>query len=262
MTAIWPRAATGGRWSPPGWASTTRAHAAPSTSTCWAFAPAAARRTTRRRPGRPRRGCHGHARRLFAAAGLQAAVGRLAGRRQSGRPGGLDRRAVPRLVAICASKPFEQVYSQDQLLTNVMIYVMTGSFTTGAWYYRGLIEEGGLRARCRASAARRPPPSPISRASRSTGAARALRRARLQHRPLERAAARRPLRGHGGAGPVRRGRARLGEATDAAWPRRYDFASDNVAGAMPEAIEALAAANAGLRRRLRRPTTSPRAPPT
>lgn len=44
------------------------------------------------------------------------------------------------------SRPFEAVYSLDQLLTNVMIYVMTGSFTTGAWYYRGLIEEGGLGA--------------------------------------------------------------------------------------------------------------------
>jgi pimeloyl-ACP methyl ester carboxylesterase len=44
------------------------------------------------------------------------------------------------------AKPFEAVYSKDQLLTNVMIYVMTGSFTTGAWYYRALIEEGGLAA--------------------------------------------------------------------------------------------------------------------
>ncbi|HEY5290649.1 MAG TPA: alpha/beta fold hydrolase [Caulobacteraceae bacterium] len=41
-------------------------------------------------------------------------------------------------------KPFEQVFTRDQLLTNVMIYVMTGSFTTGAWYYRALIEEGAL----------------------------------------------------------------------------------------------------------------------
>ncbi|HEX4183423.1 MAG TPA: epoxide hydrolase [Caulobacteraceae bacterium] len=42
------------------------------------------------------------------------------------------------------TRSFDQVYSKDQLLTNVMIYVMTGSFTTGAWYYRGLIEEGGV----------------------------------------------------------------------------------------------------------------------
>lgn len=41
------------------------------------------------------------------------------------------------------AKPFEAVYSLDQLITNIMIYVMTGSFTTGAWYYRGLLEEGG-----------------------------------------------------------------------------------------------------------------------
>jgi microsomal epoxide hydrolase len=40
--------------------------------------------------------------------------------------------------------PFEAVFTADQLITNVMIYVMTGSFTTGAWYYRALIEEGGV----------------------------------------------------------------------------------------------------------------------
>lgn len=40
-------------------------------------------------------------------------------------------------------KPFEAVFTLDQLLTNAMIYVMTESFTTGAWYYRALIESGG-----------------------------------------------------------------------------------------------------------------------
>jgi microsomal epoxide hydrolase len=40
-----------------------------------------------------------------------------------------------------SQKSFEAVFSLDQLLTNVMIYVMTGSFTTGAWYYRGRFEE-------------------------------------------------------------------------------------------------------------------------
>ena len=39
------------------------------------------------------------------------------------------------------AKPFEQVYSMDQLLTNIMIYVMTGSFTTSVWYYRAVAEE-------------------------------------------------------------------------------------------------------------------------
>lgn len=42
------------------------------------------------------------------------------------------------------TKPLIGAYTRDQLLTNVMIYVMTGSFTTGAWYYRGLMEEGGV----------------------------------------------------------------------------------------------------------------------
>ncbi|MEO8113561.1 MAG: epoxide hydrolase family protein [Phenylobacterium sp.] len=41
-------------------------------------------------------------------------------------------------------KPFDAVHPMDRLLTNIMIYVMTESFATGAWYYRGLIEEGGL----------------------------------------------------------------------------------------------------------------------
>ncbi|HEY2659036.1 MAG TPA: epoxide hydrolase [Caulobacteraceae bacterium] len=43
------------------------------------------------------------------------------------------------------TKKLDEAYSLDQLLTNVMIYVMTGSFTTGAWYYRALLEEGGLQ---------------------------------------------------------------------------------------------------------------------
>ena len=42
------------------------------------------------------------------------------------------------------SKPFDEVHPKDALLTNIMIYVMTDSFATGAWYYRGLIEEGAL----------------------------------------------------------------------------------------------------------------------
>jgi pimeloyl-ACP methyl ester carboxylesterase len=40
------------------------------------------------------------------------------------------------------AKGFEEVYPLDRMLTNIMIYVMTGSFTTGAWYYRALLEEG------------------------------------------------------------------------------------------------------------------------
>ena len=42
-------------------------------------------------------------------------------------------------------KPFDQAHPKDRLLTNIMIYVMTDSFATAAWYYRGLLEEGPPR---------------------------------------------------------------------------------------------------------------------
>lgn len=38
-------------------------------------------------------------------------------------------------------KGFESVYSCDQLLTNVMIYLVTRSFNTATWMYRGRVEE-------------------------------------------------------------------------------------------------------------------------
>lgn len=41
-------------------------------------------------------------------------------------------------------KPMDEVFPKDRLLTNIMLYVMTDSFATGAWYYRGLMEEGGV----------------------------------------------------------------------------------------------------------------------
>ena len=43
-----------------------------------------------------------------------------------------------------SKKSLDEAYGKDRLLTNIMLYVMTDSFTTGAWYYRGLVEEGGL----------------------------------------------------------------------------------------------------------------------
>jgi microsomal epoxide hydrolase len=43
-----------------------------------------------------------------------------------------------------SAKSMDEAYPKDRLLTNIMLYVMTGSFPTGAWYYRGLVEEGGL----------------------------------------------------------------------------------------------------------------------
>jgi pimeloyl-ACP methyl ester carboxylesterase len=40
----------------------------------------------------------------------------------------------------------EDVFGLDRLLTNVMLYVMPGSFTTAAWFYAGLAGEGSLGA--------------------------------------------------------------------------------------------------------------------
>lgn len=38
-------------------------------------------------------------------------------------------------------KGFERVYTKDQLLTNVMIYLVTRTFNTATWLYRGLFED-------------------------------------------------------------------------------------------------------------------------
>jgi len=37
----------------------------------------------------------------------------------------------------------ESVYSKDQLLTNIMVYIVTGTFNTASWIYYGRREEGG-----------------------------------------------------------------------------------------------------------------------
>lgn len=37
----------------------------------------------------------------------------------------------------------ENTYTKDQLLTNIMIYLVTRTFNTASWMYRGRIEEGG-----------------------------------------------------------------------------------------------------------------------
>ena len=36
---------------------------------------------------------------------------------------------------------FENIYTRDQLLTNVMVYLVTRSFNTATWLYRGLFED-------------------------------------------------------------------------------------------------------------------------
>lgn len=37
-----------------------------------------------------------------------------------------------------------RVYTRDQLLTNVMIYLLNDAIATSVWYYRAMIEEGGI----------------------------------------------------------------------------------------------------------------------
>ena len=64
----------------------------------------------------------------------------------AGNPVGQAAWIIERFYHWCdrRSVKFEKVFTRDQLVTNVMIYVMTGSFTTGSWYYRALLEEGGV----------------------------------------------------------------------------------------------------------------------
>ena len=42
-----------------------------------------------------------------------------------------------------ADGDLESVYSKDELLTNIMIYILTRTFNTASWIYYGRREEGG-----------------------------------------------------------------------------------------------------------------------
>jgi len=42
-----------------------------------------------------------------------------------------------------AGEDVESVYSKDQLLTNIMVYIVTRTFNTASWIYYGRREEGG-----------------------------------------------------------------------------------------------------------------------
>lgn len=74
-------------------------------------------------------------------------------------------------------RDFEAVFSLDQLLTNIMIYVMTDSFASAVLYYPGVVQDGHTRlpqgVRCQTptaySAFQDPllPPPPRSRAERA-----------------------------------------------------------------------------------------------
>lgn len=39
-------------------------------------------------------------------------------------------------------RQFEDIFGMDHLLTNIMIYVMTGSFASAVWYYPGVVMDG------------------------------------------------------------------------------------------------------------------------
>jgi microsomal epoxide hydrolase len=39
------------------------------------------------------------------------------------------------------SRPFEQIFSKDQLLTEVMIYLVTRTFNTASWSYAGFVRQ-------------------------------------------------------------------------------------------------------------------------
>ena len=119
----------------------------------------------------------------------------------AGNPVGQAAWIVERFFDWCDRRttPFEEVFTKDQLLINVMIYVMTGSFTTGAWYYRGMLEEGAAVAGGGAALRDADRLRQLPRRSALYRAATILGRSRLQYRPLDRPAARRPLRRDGTA---------------------------------------------------------------
>jgi pimeloyl-ACP methyl ester carboxylesterase len=65
----------------------------------------------------------------------------------AGNPVGQAAWIIERFYDWCdhSEKPFEEVFTQDQMLLNALIYITTNSFGTGAWYYRGLAEGGSVR---------------------------------------------------------------------------------------------------------------------
>ena len=50
---------------------------------------------------------------------------------------------LPPLWQAVRDATIESVYTKDELLTNIMIYLVTGTFNTASWIYYGRREEGG-----------------------------------------------------------------------------------------------------------------------
>jgi microsomal epoxide hydrolase len=40
----------------------------------------------------------------------------------------------------------ESVFTKDQLLTNIMIYLVTDTVATAVWFYRGALDDRGVTA--------------------------------------------------------------------------------------------------------------------
>jgi pimeloyl-ACP methyl ester carboxylesterase len=74
-------------------------------------------------------------------------------REQSTKPQTLSYAMMDSPVGACAwivekfygwsdlQRGFDKIYTKDQLLTNVMIYLVTRTFNTATWLYRGLFED-------------------------------------------------------------------------------------------------------------------------
>jgi microsomal epoxide hydrolase len=43
------------------------------------------------------------------------------------------------------TRTLEEVYSRNEILTNIMIYLANDAITPSIWFYRGMVEEGALR---------------------------------------------------------------------------------------------------------------------
>jgi epoxide hydrolase len=52
---------------------------------------------------------------------------------------------IEKLKGWSDSPPLEPVFTKDQVLTDVMIYLVTNTIGTAAWFYRGLSEDAGAR---------------------------------------------------------------------------------------------------------------------
>ncbi len=80
---------------------------------------------------------HGTEQQLGAYSQLQASKPQSLAWAAAGNPVGQAAWILERFHdwADLRERPFEDVFGRDQLLTAVMAYVMTGAFTTGAWYY-------------------------------------------------------------------------------------------------------------------------------